>query len=440
MKKQIGNVTRKMDATTLALHGGLKTRTQPWPERHSIGREEKAAVNALFDESIRSGKSIGYGGPAEAAYCRDVVRFMGGGYADAVNSGTTAVYVALRALNLEPFSEVIVGPITDPGGIMPIPLMNCIPMIADAAPGAFNPGPRQIEALISPRTRAIVVAHIFGEPADMPAILRVARRRRIPVVEDCAQAHGARLGGRLVGTFGDIAAFSTMFGKHHCTGGQGGLVYTRNEKLYWAARRAADRGKPFGLPPGSQNCLASLNFNLGEISAAVGCAQLKKLPGIVRRRQMFARRLVRGFQGLQAVQFPDYLPGAEPSYWYCRLRFNAAAVTCDKKTFCQALGAEGVLIRARYCNPAHMQTWYRQRRVFGTSSLPWTAPAYKGDPNRQFPCPNALRALDDHFDLTIRESWGPAEAADIIGAFRKVEAAFRCIDAAGRLRHNIQRE
>lgn len=103
VKKHIGSAALKTNAITLALHGGPKTRTQPWPERHSIGPEEKAAVNALFDESIRSGKSIGYGGPAEDAYCRDFVRFMGGGYADAVNSGTTAVYIALRALNLEPF-------------------------------------------------------------------------------------------------------------------------------------------------------------------------------------------------------------------------------------------------------------------------------------------------------------------------------------------------
>lgn len=148
----------------LALHGGTKVRVAPWPERGLIGQEEKAAVDALFDESIRTGQAFGYNGPQEELYCGEFAQWLGGGYADAVNSGTTAVHVALRSLDLEPFSEVIVSPITDPGGMMPIPLMNCIPMVADAAPGCYNTGAAQVEELIGPRTSAILVAHIGGEP------------------------------------------------------------------------------------------------------------------------------------------------------------------------------------------------------------------------------------------------------------------------------------
>ncbi len=96
-----------------------------------------------------------------------------------------------------------------------------------------------------------MVAHIGGEPADIEGIVRVASKRGIPVVEDCAQSHGARLDGRPLGSFGKVAAFSTMFGKHHCTGGQGGLVFTRDAALYAAVRRAADRGKPFDPRPDS---------------------------------------------------------------------------------------------------------------------------------------------------------------------------------------------
>lgn len=408
----------------LALQGGPKVRTIPWPNRHLIGLEEKSAVDALFDRAIASGNAFGYNGLEEDAYCRAFAKAMGGGFADAVNSGTTAVYVALRALNLEPFSEVIVGPITDPGGIMPIPLLNCIPVIADAAPGQFAPGPQEIEAVITPRTSAIVVAHIFGEPADMPGIMKVARRHKLPVVEDCAQAHGARLKGRLVGTFGDMAAFSTMFGKHHCTGGQGGVVFTRHAKLYWEARRASDRGKPFGLPDGADNAMASLNFNLGDLAAAIGCVQLRKLPMIVLRRRKLVGRIAQGLCGLKAVSLPSMVAGAEPSYWFFRLRFNPEAVTCDKATFCSALAAEGLLVRARYINPCHMQDWYRRRRVFGKSGLPWTAPQYRGNPNRAFPCPNTLAALDAHMDMVVRESWGNREAADIVAIFKKVARVY----------------
>lgn len=408
----------------LAMDGGPKVRSRPWPARKLIGKEEKKAVDALFDKAIASGNAFGYNGPEEDAFCRQFAKFMGNGYADAVNSGTTAVYVALRALNLEPFTEVIVGPITDPGGIMPIPLMGCIPVIADAAPGRFCPGPEEIEAVISPRTRAIVVAHIFGEPADMPGIMKVARRHKIPVVEDCAQAHGTTINGRLVGTFGHVAAFSTMFGKHFCTGGQGGVVYTRNEETYKWIRRYSDRGKPFGLPAGSTCCVTTLNFNLNDLSAVIGSVQLKKLTGIVRRRRALARQITQGLRGLAAVSLPPQVSGAEPSYWYFRLRFHPETVTCNKAMFCKALGAEGLLVRERYCNPAHMWDWFRHRRVFGTSGLPWSSPLYKGNPDRAFPCPNAMAALDQHFDLVLRESWSRREAADIIAILRKVSQAF----------------
>ncbi len=413
-----------------------KIRSTPWPPRALLGEAEKKAVDALFDRAITSGQAFGYNGAEEEALCRQFAASMGGGYADGVNSGTSAVYVALRALDLEPFSEVIVSPITDPGGIMPIPLLNCIPVVADAAPGSFNTGPDQVAARITPRTRAILVAHVMGEPADMPGILRVARRRRIPVVEDCAQAHGATLNGRRVGTFGAVAAFSTMFGKHFCTGGQGGLVYTRSRALYERARRLADRGKPFFLPAGATNVAAALNLNLDELAAAIGRVQMKKLPGIVARRRRLAARIRAGLRGLKAVSFPETAPGAEPSYWFLRLRFHADAVPFDKAAYCRALAAEGLLLNPNYASLPATQAWFRDRKVFGSSGLPWSAPAYRGDPEARFDCPHARRAIADHFLLTLYESWGPAEAADIIAIFRKVE---RVCPQLARLRGKARR-
>jgi len=409
----------------LAVDGGPKVRSKPWPARKLLGKEEKKAVDALFERSIASGNAFGYNGPEEEAFCRQFAKFMGGGYADAVNSGTTAVYVALRALNIEPFTEVIVSPITDPGGMMPITMLNCIPVVADTAPGSFNVSPEQIEKMISPLTSAIVVAHLLGEPADMNGIMRVARKHHIPVVEDCAQSHFATINGRLVGTFGDVAAFSTMFGKHFCTGGQGGVVYTRNEETYKWARRCSDRGKPFGLPAGATNCVASLNYNLNDLSAAIGSVQLKKLPGIVRRRRRITQWLRRGLRSLKAVSFPSVIKGGNPSYWFLRLRFNPAAVACDKTAFCQALAAEGLNVSTSYNHMPHTSDWFKNRHVFGTSQLPWSAPLYKGNANREFDCPNALDAIADHLILTVLESWGKQEADDIIKIFTKAEEFYK---------------
>ncbi len=411
---------------SLALFGGPKVRETPFPTRGNIGIEEKAAVDALFDAAIASGNAPGYNGAAETAYCEAFAAWMGGGFVDAVSSGTAGLYVALRALDLPPFSEVIVGAVTDPGGMMPIPLLNLIPMVADTAPDSYNTGPEQVEALISPRTSAIVVPHIGGEPADVAGIVKVARQRGIPVIGDCAQSHGARLHGQMVGSNGDIGVFSTMFGKHHSTGGQGGLVYTRDEALYHAIRRASDRGKPFFLPEGSTNVIASLNLNLNDLAAAIGSVQLRKLPGIVQRRRYIVTQLACGIQSLQTVSIPAPLRGSEPSYWFLRMRFHAENTACDKATFCRALAAEGLPVAADYrAALPHTMTWFTERRVFGDSAYPWASPAYTGDPDRQFPCPNAQAALDAHFNLYIHEGWKDSDVADAIAIFGKVDAAYR---------------
>jgi len=408
----------------LAIHGGPKVREGPWPPRGLVGDDERRAIEALFDESAASGKPIGYDGPSEQAYCREFAEWLGGGFADAVNSGTAAVYVALKALEPEPFSEVIVGAVTDPGGMMPIPLHNCIPLVADTEPGSLNTGPAQIAPLISPRTSGIVVAHIAGVPCDMPGICELADRHGIPVIEDCAQAHGATIDGRLVGTFGTVAAFSTMFGKHHCTGGQGGVVFTRDEALYAAIRRASDRGKPFGLPAGSTNAVASLNFNLNDLAAAIGRVQLRKLPGIVARRREIARAIGRGIDGLATVSLPALPDGMEPTYWFLRVRFHTEVASCDKATFCRALAAEGLPVTTDYDALPHTRDWFVHRRVFGRSGLPWTSPQYRGDADREFPTPHARRAVAAHFNIGMHEGWDDRAVADAVAVLAKVDAAY----------------
>ncbi|MCX7591654.1 MAG: DegT/DnrJ/EryC1/StrS family aminotransferase, partial [Kiritimatiellae bacterium] len=285
----------------LAIEGGKPVRTRPFPPRRLIGPAEKAAAMKVFDRAIRTGEAFGYNGPFEQKYEKRFAQLMGGGFADGVSSGTTAVYCALGALRLEPFSEVIVPAMTDPGGMMPVPLLGCVPVVADCDPRSYNTCAQQIAPLITKRTRAIIVAHMGGEPVDMDPIMKLARAHKLYVIEDCAQAHGAKYKGRLVGTIGDIAAFSTMFGKHHCTGAQGGVVYTRNEELYWSAKRFADRGKPFNLPDAPGNVVAGLNCNLNDLAAAIGLAQLRKLPSIVERRHRIGETIKRELANGKAV-------------------------------------------------------------------------------------------------------------------------------------------
>jgi perosamine synthetase len=228
-----------------------------------------------------------------------------------------------------------------------------------------------------------------------------------------------------VGTYGDIGVFSTMFGKHHSSGGQGGLVYTQDEALYHAVRRASDRGKPFFLPPGSTNAVASLNLNLNDLAAAIGRVQLRKLPDIVAARRAVVAGLAEGIAGLSTVAVPEQVEGADPTYWFLRLRFEAQAASCDKTTYCQALGAEGLSIAPDYRGALpHKMDWFVQRRVFGSSGYPWASPDYAGDPDRQFPCPNAEATMDCHFNLHFYESWGQDEIVDAVAIFAKIDRAY----------------
>lgn len=409
----------------LAIHGGAPVRETSLPARGHIGREEKEAVSAYLDKVIATGTLGAYQGEEEEAYCAQYAEHLGGGYADAVSSGSAAIYVALLALELEAFSEVIIGPFTDPGGMMPIPLQSMIPMIADSTPDSYNTGPEQVEELISPRTSAIVVPHIAGEPADIGGIMELAGRHGIPVIEDCAQAHGARFRGQLVGSFGDLAAFSTMSGKHHSSGGQGGVVFTKDEALYQSVRRMADRGKPHFLPEGATNMQATLNFNQTDLAAAVGQVQLRKLPEMVERRRAIVGQLIEGTADLDMIALTQTAEDVESSYWFLPVAFYPERAACDKETFCESLRAEGLPVTDDYrTGMPHRQSWYTERRVFGSSGYPWASPLYEGDPNRQFPCPNAQAMLKSHLTMMLHENWSTREIDDVIAIFQKVAAAY----------------
>ena len=420
-------MSRDPQASALAIDGGPPVRSDSMPPRLLFAAEEKAAVVALFDQAMAGRhEALGYNGPQEEGYGREFAEMLGGGFADGVNSGTSAVYVALRALDLPAFSEVIVPPITDNGGVMPVPLTNCIPVPADSAPGSFNTDAERIEARLTERTSAIIVAHIGGTPADLDPILELARARDLPVIEDCAQAHGASYRGQPVGSLGDLAAFSTMSGKHHATAGQGGVVFTRSEEIYWRVRRCADRGKPFGLTDGpNDNVVASLNLNMDELHAAIGRVQLTKLPRMLAQRRRVAVAVEEGCRAsLQSVALIGDPPECEAAYWFLQFCLDCERLSVTKTAFVEALGAEGLPASATYLVVPTRMTWGRDRTVFGTPGLPWTDPLYEGDPDRDYPLPNVEQADAQSFRVFFHEGWTEREVEDLLAALRKVERAY----------------
>jgi len=408
----------------LAVDGGSPVRLQPMPARALIGPEDKVAAMKVFDDAIASGNAFGYNGEHEKQYEQEFASLLGGGFADAVNSGTNAVFAALGGLQLAAFSEVIVPPITDPGGAMPVIFCGCVPVVADADPRTYNTSLEQIKPMVTSHTKAIVVAHIAGDPVDMDPIIEFARAKGIYVIEDCAQSHGATYKGSPVGTLGDIAAFSTMFGKHHCTGGQGGVVYTRDEKLFWQARRFADRGKPFNIENPQGNVTAGLNCNSNELSAAIGVSQLKKLPEIVRRRRAVGEGIKAGLMKSKSCRVGWQVPNSESSYWFMKIKLDAQLLKVDKETFVKALAAEGIPVSPHYRHSPAEAPWFRNKVTFGQSGFPWDCSDYKGPRTPQFKIDNAIAATAEHFNLLISEAWTETEVRDTLTAIEKVEHAY----------------
>jgi perosamine synthetase len=415
---------RALIHTPPPIHGGPRARRWPWPRRRHFDKREKRAVIRLLNREIRRGGAVIYGGPETTAYCREFASYLGGGYAAAVNSGTNAVYVALRALDLEPGSEVIVPAITDAGGTMPVALVNCIPVPADSSPGSLNTSVDQIKEVLTDRTAAILVAHLTGHPVALDPILQLAEQRNIPVIEDCAQAHGALYKGRMVGTFGAISAFSTMFGKHHATGAQGGVVFTKDTLFFARARQIIDRGKPFGTLGNPANVTASLNFNQDEISMAIGRVQLEKLPGALQARRNFATAVAKGLREVKGVSLIGDAPGCSGSYWFLCLLLDSAEVNCNSQQFAVALELEGISgVHAGYPFIPTDQPWHKDAVVFGTSGMPWSLRTPRQP--QGFGLLNAHAAHQAIVRVDVHESLGAGEARDLTIAVKKIEQYYR---------------
>ncbi len=253
----------------LAIDGGKPVRTEPFPVRAPFGERE----TELLNQAVRSQNLFCHTGGMVKEFERRFAEHYGVPHAAASSSGTAAVHVALGALDLEPGSEVITAPITDAGTIVPIVYQNAIPVFADVDDGCTM-DPRDIERCITDRTRAILVVHLFGNACDMDAVMEIARSRGLFVIEDCSQAHRTRYRGRLLGTIGDVAAFSLQQSKHMTTG-DGGMTVTARDDLAQRMTLFSDKG--WTRKPGwGRRTYAFLapNYRMTELQGAVGLAQL----------------------------------------------------------------------------------------------------------------------------------------------------------------------
>lgn len=340
-------------------------------DQEASGRTLGAREVELVTEAIYSGTLTSTKGTFVARLEKAFASEIGSKFAYGCSSGSSAIHAAISAIDPEPGDEIITSSITDMGALTPILYQGAIPVFAETDADTLNLTAETIEPWISPRTKAIVVTHLFGNPCDMDPIMALANRHGIPVIEDCAQAFLAAYKGRKVGTIGTIGCFSMQQGKHMTTG-EGGLVTTDNPEL--ARRMFLFINKCFGYGDSQpDHYYISLNSRLSELHGAVALGQLEKLHACVDNRVRQARALTQALAGIRGIRPFPTLPDALNVYWKYCLLVDARVIADGAVGLAKLLKLRGISSAPRYIQkPAFMCEIFQKKRTFGKSEFPFS--------------------------------------------------------------------
>jgi perosamine synthetase len=314
-----------------------------------LAGNEKKYVNECLDEGwiSSSGKFAGRFEASFADFCRVQ-------HAVACTNGTAGLHIALLAAGVGPGDEVIVPALTYVSAPNVVRYCGARPVLADSEPRTMNIDPDQIEALITPRTRGIIVAHLYGHAADMEPICTLARRHGLFVVEDAAEAHGAEYRGRRAGALADMAVFS-FFANKIVTTGEGGMVTTQSDHLNSRLRRL--RGQ--GVDPERRYWFPEIGYNyrMTNIQAAIGLAQMEQVDSHLARRREIAGWYDRHLAPLAGlISLPVEEPWARHAFWMYTILLDSGI---DRDTFMSALLEDGIETRPVF-HPMHLMPPYRE--------------------------------------------------------------------------------
>ncbi len=373
---------------------------------------------------LASGTLTSTKGTAVAAFERAFAKTIGARHAIACSSGTAAIHAAVAALDLEPGDEIVTTPITDMGALAPILYQAAIPVFADVDPATLNCTAQTIAAAISERTRAIVVTHLFGNPAEIAEIAELAAARGIPLIEDCAQAFLATYDGRFAGRWGAMGCFSLQQGKH-VTCGEGGIVVTDDDAHARRVRLFVNKGWGYGDPAPDHYFLA-LNYRMTELQGAVAGAQLAKLRENVAIRRARAAELDEALRGIDGLSTPLVSPRAGATYWKYAVRVDAEIFPDGPRGLASLMRESNVAAAPRYIvKPAFACEVFAKRRTFGTSQFPFTLARPEALDYRPERFPGTYAGLAGVLVLPLNERYTGAHVARVAAVVR---------DAAARLR------
>jgi perosamine synthetase len=312
-------------------------------------------------------------GPKLEEFENSVVSYTGAAHAIAVNSGTSGLHLCVRALGIGEGDEVIVPSFSFIAVANAVRYERAIPVFVDVDAETSNLDPEKIEAAITPRTRAILVVHTFGCPADLSPILSIAREHGLLVIEDACEALGAEYEGRKVGPLGGAGVFA-FYPNKQITTGEGGMIVTRNSELAALARVLRNQGRS---QPGEwlEHGELGYNYRLSEINCALGIEQMKRLESILRRRDWVAREYDRRLRGNPDLKLPPLdVPGRRISWFVYVVRLGARFTERERDWIWKEMASRGIGC-GRYFAPIHLQPIYRNASVkrHDLSNTEWSA-------------------------------------------------------------------
>lgn len=418
----------------LALLGGTPVRTKIFPQSNTIGEEEKRAVMKVLDSGnlsqyVGSWNKDFMGGPMVQEFERQWAEAFGVKFCIAVNSNTSGLYSCIGACDIGPGDEVIVSPYTMTAGAIAPLIYGAVPVFADIDEDTFCLDPRSIEANITPRTKALLVVHICGHPTDMDAVMEIARKHNLKVIEDSAQSPMAVYKGKFAGTIGDVGIFSLNYHKHIHTG-EGGMIVTNDPVIAEKVTLIRNHGEAVVEGKKTKDIWNTFGFNyrMTEMEAAVGTEQLKKLPDLIEQRIANANYLSSVLGELPGIIPPVVKEGCKHVYYQQTFKFKKDIVGIHRNTFIDAMKAElptmvlresTPIIGCGFAPPLYLQPIYQQR----LHKCSFNCPRYDGNVSYERGlCPVTEKMFFEEVFTHeyMRPSFSKSDLQDVVNAYEKV--------------------
>ena len=398
----------------LAMDGGEKAVKKPAKRPARWGDPELAQ----FTEMLKQDSLIYWKAPQTTLFTKRFQEQSPLKYVMTCSSGTAAIHIAVATAGIGPGDEVITSPFTDIGTVIGILFQQAVPVFADLEPNTYQISARTVEPLITPKTKAVIPVHLGGNPSELALLKALADKHNFVLIEDCAQAWGARYDGKPIGTVGHVACFSLQTSKQ-ITSGEGGVVASNDERFGPLLHRFGDKGADRGIAKFLAERLAT-NYRMSELQAAFAAAQMTRLESIAAKRASLGNLLTAELSGIESLTLPQVGANNRCTFWHYMLRLKLERLRCTRAQFVKAAGAEGVSLSDGYIPVLLHQMPVFQEHAFFAGRWPVKEMGLTSMDYRKVKLPEAEAILKTCSITPIHEGMDEEHIRNVAKGIRKV--------------------